>query len=331
MTLVLKLRSLEELKKAAEAIKKGGLVAFPTETVYGLGADALNKNAVKKIFEVKKRPLDNPLIVHISSLDEIHRIAELNPIAKKLIDAFFPGPLTVVMKKKEIVPDETTGGLKTVAVRMPDHKIALRLIEYSETPIAAPSANIAGRPSPTRAEHVIEDLFGKVDVIVDGGETQIGLESTVVDTTTYPVKILRPGAVTKEMLSEIVEVEYKGEVEIPLSPGMKYRHYSPRAPLYVFVGDYSRVRSKIAEFAENVEKCGMKVVILARKKDVYEGNVIELGERLEDVARNLFSALRRADSMNPDIIVAEGVEEKGIGVAIMNRLRKAAGERVYRI
>ena len=149
MTLVLKLRSLEELKKAAEAIKKGGLVAFPTETVYGLGADALNKNAVKKIFEVKKRPLDNPLIVHISSLDEIHKIAELNPIAKKLIDAFFPGPLTVVMKKKEIVPDETTGGLKTVAVRMPDHKIALRLIEYSETPIAAPSANIAGRPSPT--------------------------------------------------------------------------------------------------------------------------------------------------------------------------------------
>jgi L-threonylcarbamoyladenylate synthase len=328
MAKVLKVVSLEEIKIAAEVIKKGGLVAFPTETVYGLGADALNERAVLKIFEAKQRPPDNPLIVHVSSFDEIEMVSYVNPTAKKLIEEFFPGPLAVIMKKKKIVPDVTTGGLDKVAVRMPDHRIALKLIEFSETPVAAPSANVSGKPSPTSAEHVIEDLANRVDIILDGGETSIGLESTVVDTTTYPVKIIRPGAVTKEMLSEFVDVEEVTNQKF--SPGLKYGHYKPKSPLYVFVGDEDSVRSKILAFTEELQKKGMRAVIIARK-DVYGKNVIEIGQSYEEMAKNLFSALRKADSMNPDVIVAEGVEERGIGEAIMNRLRKAAGERVFRV
>lgn len=208
------------LKKAAEIIKRGGLVAFPTETVYGLGGDALNPDSVRKIFEAKKRPPDNPLIVHVSSTDVVYTIAEVDEVAERLMKHFFPGPLTLVMKKKRIVPDITTGGLDKVAVRMPDHEIALRLIEFSETPLAAPSANTAGKPSPTKPEHVIEDLGGRIDAIVDGGEVQIGIESTVLDTTTTPPRILRPGAISVEELEKYVEIE------LGVGVAEKYGHLS---------------------------------------------------------------------------------------------------------
>lgn len=322
-----------KIKIAAEIIKKGGLVAFPTETVYGLGADALNSKAVRKIFEIKERPLDNPLIVHVSSIDQIYEVAEVNKIAEKLVEAFFPGPLTLVMKKKEIVPNETTANLNTVAVRMPNHKIALKLIKLSETPIAAPSANLAGKPSPTKFEHVLTDLNGKIEAIVVG-ETDIGLESTVVDTTVYPIRILRPGAVTPEMLKEFVEVEiYKGKTLQPKSPGMKYKHYSPEADLYVFVGERDEVKKKIKEFANFLIKKGYKVgLAISNAKDYPEFEFVEeLGNNLEDVAKNLFSALINLDKHNVDYIIAEGVENKGIGIAIMNRLEKASGNKVYRV
>ena len=212
---------------------------------------------VAEQFEVKERPLDNPLIVHVSSIDQVYEVAEVNEIAERLIKAFFPGPLTLVMKKKEIVPHETTANLDTVGVRMPDHKVALKLIKLSETPIAAPSANLAGKPSPTKFEHVLADLNGKIEAIVVG-ETSIGLESTVVDTTVYPVKILRPGAITPEMLKEFVDVEiHKGKESKPKSPGMKYKHYSPDAELYVFVGE--GVKKKIKEFANSLIEKGFKV------------------------------------------------------------------------
>ena len=320
-----------KIKFAADIIKRGGLVVFPTETVYGLGADALNRYAVKKIYEVKKRPIDNPLIVHVSDFDQIYKIAKVNKVAKKLMDAFFPGPLTLVMEKKDIVPNETTASLNTVAIRMPKHKVALRLIELSETPIAAPSANIAGKPSPTRFEHVLE-LKGKVDAIIVG-RTEIGLESTVVDTTVYPVRILRPGAVTQEMLKEHVEVEaYKGKVLKPKSPGMKYKHYSPDAEVYVFVGEEDRLIRKIKEFAKSLIEKNYKVglAVLDPSKFSEFEFVEKLGNDLNEVAKNLFSALINLDK-HVDYIIVQGVESKGIGVAIMNRLEKASGGKVYRI
>ena len=312
---------------AAEVIKKGGLVAFPTETVYGLGADALNEKAVRKIFEVKGRPADNPLIVHVSSVEQIYEIAQPNKVAKKLIDAFFPGPLTLVMKNKK-VPKITTAGLDTVAIRMPDHKVALKLIELSETPIAAPSANKSGKPSPTKAEHVFEDLGNLVDVIIDGGETKIGLESTVVDTTVYPVEILRPGAITKEELEEYVDVKYAEDFSVAKSPGMKYRHYAPDAETIVLVGkDFFKKAMQIAEdFVKKGYRVGIAGLDLEDKRDevIYKN----LGRSLEDMAKNLFNVLRELDK-ECDVIIIQGVEEKGIGKAIMNRLYKAG--RVFRI
>ncbi len=321
-----------KIKIAAEIIKKGGLVAFPTETVYGLGADALNSKAVKRIFEVKKRPVDNPLIVHVSNIEQIYKIAEVNKVAEKLIESFFPGPLTVVVKKKKVVPAETTAGLDTVAIRMPKHKIALRLIELSETPIAAPSANLAGKPSPTKFEHVLE-LKGKIDAIIVG-RTEIGLESTVVDTTVYPIKILRPGAITYEMLKEYVDVEfYKSKTSKPKSPGMKYKHYSPDAEVYVFVGENDKVCAKIKYFATSLIEKGYKVGLAVFDPLKFsEFEFVEgLGKNLNEVAKNLFSALINLDKQNVDYIVVQGVESKGIGVAIMNRLEKASSGRIYRI
>ncbi len=325
----------DKIKVAAEIIKKGGLVAFPTETVYGLGADALNEKAVRRIFEAKNRPADNPLIVHVSNVDEVYRIAEVNEVAEKLMKKFFPGPLTLVMKKKDIVPYATTGGLDTVAVRMPDHKVALKLIELSETVIAAPSANIAGRPSPTNANHVLEDFEGKIEAIIDAGETKIGLESTVVDTTTYPVTILRPGAVTPEMLGEVVDVKlFKGKPVVAKSPGMKYRHYAPKADLIVITGERSKVIDKIIQLTSDLKAKGLKVGVAASNKKFYENvadEIVEMGDNPEVIARRLFSILREFDKRDVDVIIAEGIEEKGIGLAIMNRLEKASGYRVYRV
>lgn len=321
------------LKEAAGIIKKGGLVAFPTETVYGLGADALKGEAVRKIFEVKGRPADNPLIVHVADFESVEELAYLTPTARKLMKKFFPGPLTLVLKKKDVVPNITTGGLDTVAIRMPNHPVALKLIQLSETPIAAPSANISGKPSPTRAEHVIEDFSNRIDCVIDGGETKIGLESTVVDARKEPVEILRPGAVTVEELSEVVEVVHAQKPGTPRSPGMKYRHYAPEAELIVLVGEKGgegRVKRKLLELAEELRDRGLKVGIAASSAGSLEGfEVVELGRSAEEVAKRLFSALRELDSRGVDVILAEGMEEKGLGTAIMNRLRKAG--RVYRV
>ncbi|WP_456369568.1 L-threonylcarbamoyladenylate synthase [Geoglobus sp.] len=319
----------EEIAEAAEIIRSGGLVAFPTETVYGLGADALNESAVKRIFKAKGRPADNPLIVHVSDVEEVYRIAKPNSVAERLMEVFFPGPLTLVMERKNTVPLATTGGLETVAVRMPSHRVALKLIELSETPVAAPSANKSGKPSPTKAEHVLEDLGDAVECVIDAGRTEVGLESTVVDTTVYPIEILRPGAVTKEMLEEFFDVRVAGRSEVARSPGMKYRHYSPDAETIVITG--RERREEIRKLAKRLAKQGRTVGIAAMNASEFEGAadlVYDLGSTLEEFAERMFDALRALDRLC-DVIVVEGVEPEGIGMAIMNRLSKAG--RVFRV
>jgi L-threonylcarbamoyladenylate synthase len=322
-----------KLLKAADVIREGGLVAFPTETVYGLGANALDKDAVTRIFKAKRRPKDNPLIVHISDMEMAEKIAEMNEVADKLAEKFFPGPLTLVIPKKEVVPAEVTAGLKTVAIRMPSHPIALKLIELAKVPIAAPSANLAGKPSPTKADHVIEDLYDRVDLIIDGGETDIGVESTVVDATVYPVEVLRPGGLPLEEIRELVEVKLpRRKVRTPKSPGMKYRHYAPDAELIVFYGKRNDLPGKIRKKARELEERGLKVGIVATDSKPYSdvsAEIVELGDSIELVAKNLYSALRELDK-RADVIIAEGVEERGLGLAVMNRLRKASAK-FYRI
>ncbi|MBI5253824.1 MAG: threonylcarbamoyl-AMP synthase [Euryarchaeota archaeon] len=317
--------SKRKIQTAAEIIRRGGLVAFPTETVYGLGANALDAGAVRKIFSAKGRPLDNPVIVHIAKKEELEKLARRIPKkAKILAERFWPGPLTLVLKKSRAVPKAATAGLDTVAIRMPRNRIALELISASGVPIAAPSANISGRPSPTSAKHVMQDLNGKIDAVIDGGAVDIGLESTVLDMTVRMPTILRPGGVALEelqnVIGRVVLYRKKGK-EKPRSPGMKYRHYAPRAEL-ILVGD----SAKIPEIAGTLR--GKKIGILATKETAmrYTGAVEVVGSRknLREVARNLFSALRKLDESGVDVIISESFEEKGIGLAIMNRLRKAA-------
>lgn len=300
---------------AAEIIKKGGLVAFPTETVYGLGADALNPAAVRKIFEAKHRPADNPLIVHVSNLKQIEKVAYVNDIAKKIIEEFFPGSVAVIMEKKDVVPYITTGGLDKVAVRMPDNIVALKLIEKSGV-LAAPSANIAGKPSPTTAEHVLEDLDGKIEAIIDSGETEKGIESTVVDTTVYPVKILRPGPVTVEMLKDIVEVE-TGEAE-----SSKYVHYSTNAELILVKGSKKEVEEEVKKIVPEYRKSGKKVGIVSFGLEVDADFRIEF-DSFDAFVKRIYSVLRELDRKT-DVIIVEGVEEEGMGLSVMNRLKKAA-------
>lgn len=325
-----------ELQEAGDIIARGGLVAFPTETVYGLGADALNPQAVKDIFLAKGRPQDNPLIVHISSRDQLEKIVdEIPEDAETLMKAFWPGPLTILFAKSNDVPHETTAGLDTVAVRMPNHPLAQKLIECSGRPIAAPSANTSGKPSPTRAEHVIDDLDGKVDAILDGGSTGVGLESTVIDVSEGVAVILRPGGVTIEQLLEVIpNVRYdaalKDERVAPRSPGQKYRHYSPKAKLELYSGEEEKVIEAVRARARELEDNGYKVGILTvdEHMDRYQAKVKQSmgrGSDLEDVARNLFDSLRAFDSFDIDVIIGEGIEETGIGKAIMNRLYKASG------
>ncbi len=329
----------KKIEKAADVIRKGGLVAFPTETVYGLGANALDKKAVVRIFKAKGRPMDNPLIVHVSDMKMVNTIAEMNYVAEKLAREFFPGPITLIVDRKETVPPEVTAGLKTVAIRMPSHQVALKLIKMSGTPIAAPSANLAGKPSPTKAEHVIDDLYGKIDLIIDGGETNIGLESTVVDTTTYPVEILRPGGLPIEEIKKVVDVKPLGtevsrvQLQAPKSPGMKYRHYAPEAELIVLYGRKEVVVREIKRMCKDMTEKGLKVGIVATKTEPYLGikaEIVELGNEVVEVARKLFSSLRELDKRGVDVILAEGVEERDLGVAVMNRLRKAS-HRFYRV
>jgi L-threonylcarbamoyladenylate synthase len=345
-TLILKIDKkkidLEKIRIAAEILRKGGTVAFPTETVYGLGADALNPEAVKKIFKAKKRPADNPIIVHVSDESMVYKLAKKVPKkALKLMEKFWPGPLTLVLKKSNIVPDVVTAGLDSVAIRMPSHRVALALIEESRVPIAAPSANLAGRPSPTCAEHVIHDLYGRIDAIIDAGKTKIGVESTVLDLTSRVPTLLRPGgtpledlesAMGKIKLHPVVKAEREMKV-VAKSPGMKYRHYAPEAQVIVVEGKFRDVKRKIDELTDGYRKTGKRVgVMTVNKRHEYEADVVKLvGEDLKDIAKNLFLTLREFDKERVDLILAEGVEEKGLGLAIMNRLRKAAGYNVIRV
>lgn len=334
----------EGVKKAAEIIKRGGLVAFPTETVYGLGANGLDENAVPKIYEAKGRPSDNPLILHISKLDEIEDIVkEIPKSALILAEEFWPGPLTMVFKKSERVPYRTTGGLESVAIRMPSNKIARELIKAAGVPIAAPSANSSGRPSPTKAAHVIYDLDGKIDMVIDGGEVDIGIESTIVDVTGEVPVILRPGFITEKMLSEAI-----GRVEIdevvkslspdkdlkPKAPGMKYRHYAPRGKMTIYKGSYSKIVERINEEISKLE--GKKTGVLAtdETKSYYKADIIiSLGSREdgESIAHNLFDALRKFDDEDVEFIYSEGFDENKLGFAIMNRLHKSAGYNIINV
>jgi L-threonylcarbamoyladenylate synthase len=329
------------IKEAAEIINNGGIVVFPTETVYGIGADALNDEAVDKIFKAKGRPQDNPLIVHIAEFNELYDLTEIVPTSAKILaDKFWPGPLTMILYKNHILSDKITAGLNTAAIRLPVNKIALALIKESKKPIAAPSANLSGKPSPTEASHVIEDLMGKVDMIIDGGSTDIGLESTVVDMTSEIPMILRPGGVTREDIMTVLgDCEYdpaiiKGsEKLIPKSPGQKYRHYSPKAKVILYKGEIENITQKINEDYEKFQTEGYKVGIMStvQTQEHYLGKLTILcGDRTKylTISSNLFKILRDFDHMGVDIILAEAFDEKGLGKAIMNRLGKASSQTI---
>lgn len=334
----------DSLKEAAEIINKGGLVAFPTETVYGLGANALDGEAVKDIFRVKGRPQDNPLIVHVGDFNIDAFAREIPDIARTLISRFWPGPLTIILKKSHIVPDATSAGLDSVGLRMPSNLIALELIKEAGVPIAAPSANISGRPSPTDVRRCIEDLDGKIEYIIGGERSNVGLESTIVDCTQDPPCILRPGGVTLEMLKEINPDIYIDPVILkapekdfkPKAPGMKYRHYAPKAPVKIIDGDLQKTIEKINEMVQNIIGDGRKVglIVTDETKAYYDkGIVMSAGSRsdLSTVGKNLFEILRALDDQGVDIILSEGFEEKGMGIAIMNRLKKAASYDIVRV
>ncbi|MDR5587726.1 MULTISPECIES: L-threonylcarbamoyladenylate synthase [Clostridium] len=328
----------EKMKEAAQIIKNGGIVAFPTETVYGLGSDALNEDAVKKIFIAKGRPQDNPLIVHVASKNIENLVEDIPEIAQKLIDKYWPGPLTLILKKKSIIPNMTSANLDTIGIRMPNNEIALKLIEMSNTVIAAPSANISGRPSPTDVERCIEDLSGRVDCIVGGNKSDIGLESTILDCTVNPPLVLRPGGITLEMLKQIdnkIEIDgaimkkSTGDLK-PKAPGMKYRHYAPKAKVKIISGERKKTIEKMKEMVDYYIDNNKKVCILTiqeNEKEYNKGIKVVLGSRenLLMVAQNLFESLRKCDDLGADVILAEAYEEKGVGIAIMNRLNKAAG------
>ncbi len=327
---------IEKIRIAADVISMGKLVAFPTETVYGLGADAFNSEAVENIFIAKGRPSDNPLIVHIARREDIKALTSHSPsVADVLISQFWPGPLTLIFPRSPQVPDPVTSGLSTVAIRMPDHIIALALIEEAGTPIAAPSANISGKPSTTTASHVIEDLFGRVDIIVDGGQPFLGVESTVLDITTPVPTLLRPGGIPIEELRRVlgrVDVDLKIDDSLdspPRSPGMKYKHYSPNAELILVEGkDKWR---KVQQLASKLRGQGKAVGIMATSENAgkYKSSYVAMvgsEKDLSGIAANLFSTLRKFDEKGMDVVIAESVSEQGLGFAVMNRLRKAANK-----
>lgn len=331
----------EILTKAGSIIREGGLVAFPTETVYGLGGDALNPESSRKIYVAKGRPSDNPLIVHVASMEDVEAIVDEVPeAAYRLAEAFWPGPLTMIMNKNDKVPHETTGGLDTVAIRMPNNEIALELIRQSGGYIAAPSANTSGRPSPTLARYCVEDLSGKIEMIIDGGQVGIGLESTIVDLTSEEPMILRPGYITQDMLKEVL-----GRVTIdrtiidatstqkPKAPGMKYRHYAPKGSLTIIQGNQKSVVDYINARAKEAMEEGKRVGIIGTDatRDLYSADVIKsVGNREDEssIAHELFKVLREFDDENIDVMFSESFDDSGIGQAIMNRLLKAAGHNV---
>ena len=334
----------EAIELAARLLKQGEIVAFPTETVYGLGADVFQPEAIKKIYAAKGRPSDNPLIAHISSYEMLERVAvNVSREVKKLMQAFWPGPLTVILQKRENVPDAVCAGLPTIAVRMPKNEIALKIIEEADTPIAAPSANSSGKPSPTRAEHVFHDMRGKIPLIVEGGECSVGVESTIVDLSVEVPTVLRPGIITPEEIQTVL-----GRVELdptllkkpaegmrPKAPGMKYKHYSPNADVIVFQGEQA---GNLLPYIQQHNK-GKKVGVLCgvEKKAAYECQEIEvvlpIGHEgdAKTMCKGLYEGLRKMDEMGVDVIYAEALPIAGEGIAYMNRLLKAAGYCVIEI
>lgn len=329
------------IRRAGEILKRGGLVAFPTETVYGLGANALDETASAKIYSAKGRPSDNPLIVHIADWEAIYRIADEVPAqAKLLADAFWPGPLTMILKKSSQVPFGTTGGLDTVAIRMPANEVARALIRAGGGYVAAPSANTSGRPSPTTAQHVAQDMDGVIDMIIDGGDADIGLESTIVDLTEGTPTILRPGYINEEMLTQVL-----GKVEMdrgllsdradirPKAPGMKYRHYAPKAQLFIVEGEMSRVRDKINELTAYHSQRGERVGVIGtdESSSCYHGGIVKsIGSRQDEIsiAHHLYGILRDFDERDVTVIYSESFDTPQMGQAIMNRLIKAAGHQI---
>lgn len=334
----------EAVQEAGCIIKNGGLVAFPTETVYGLGGDALNKESAKKIYAAKGRPSDNPLIVHICKWDDLKKIVKKIPdSAKALADAFWPGPLTMIFEKNDLVPDETTGGLSTVAVRYPNHKTALAFIEAAGGYVAAPSANVSGRPSPTEGKYVYEDMNGRIEMILDGGLVGIGLESTIVDLTEEIPVILRPGYITEEMLLKVLG-EVKTDPTIlnvaadmaPKAPGMKYRHYAPKGELTIVSGEMDKVVEIINDQVKQAMDKGLKTGVIGTDETVGQYHAHSrksVGKRLDEasIARRLYQILREFDDEEVEILYSEAFDQTGVGQAIMNRLLKAAGHKVLSV
>ncbi len=338
------IQNQQKIEAAAAILREGGLVAFPTETVYGLGADALNPLAAARIYQAKGRPSDNPLIVHISCMEDLNKIAAYIPQkARKLAERFWPGPLTMIFPKRSIVPAETTGGLGTVAVRMPSHPAALALIEAAGGYIAAPSANTSGRPSPTRAEHVAQDMDGRIPMILDGGAVGIGIESTIVDFSEEIPMVLRPGYVTPDMIREVI-----GEARIdpglgeersdihPKAPGMKYKHYAPKAELILVNGAQERVQQTINSLTREAMESGKAAGVIGTDESCgcYRYGIVKsIGTRNDEdtIARHLYGILREFDEMNVDIIYSESFSTPRIGQAIMNRMLKAAGHQVIEV
>ena len=318
----------EDIEKAAEIIRGGGLVAFPTETVYGLGADALDVLAVSKIYRAKGRPSDNPMIVHIADRSMLTELAaEVTPDMEKLMDAFWPGPMTMIVKRLPVVPDVTTGGLDTVGVRFPSNPVAQALIKAAGCPIAAPSANLSGKPSPTTAAHVINDMMGRADAIIESGDCEHGIESTVIDMTGVIPIILRPGVITSKMMGEVLGKKVKldpalnarvGENFQPRSPGMKYKHYAPQAEMRIYAGEAAKVRETIETEASKLRAAGQTVKVIAFDDEV-------------SAAHDLFAMLRAADKENVDVILAAALPEEGLGFSVMNRMLKSAGYNIINV
>lgn len=323
----------------ANMLADGKTVIFPTETVYGLGANALDEDAATKIYQAKGRPSDNPLLVHVADKEDVYDLVEnVDDRAKLLMDKFWPGPLTIVFKKKAIIPDRTSGGLDTVAIRMPSDQVARDLIRQAGVPIAAPSANISGRPSPTKPEHIIIDMDGRVDGILVGGPCDYGVESTIIDLSEDLAMVLRPGSITLEMLGEVL-----GQVDLDPSlknkddnirakaPGMKYKHYSPQAQVYIVkADDLEGFAERVDSLCEDNAKKGLKIGVMTMNYDQhsYQAKVFDLGGSYTEVAKNLFDSLISLDRESIDIAYVPYFEERGIGVAIMNRLKKAAAYRI---